>query len=1404
MSDYADLGFVESKPPVAKPTPYDDLGFVETPPEPDMKPLKDVFAQNHKAVDDERAQSTTPKEAHTFAESIEAGWQISVAGLLKNQKAPDMVLPEDAPRFYKIASQISSLAGDLPAMWAGAEIGGAGGALAGGAVGSVVPVAGTATGAVAGAAVGGGYGAFALPAGIRKVLMDHYEKGDIKDASDFWDRAAATFIESNKQGLVGAATAGVGGVVGKVAGGVAGGMAKTTAQLTSEVATMVTVGKAIEGELPNSDDFINAAILVGGMHGVMKAGPIMRRAYSEGNIKPEKIAEQAMNNPLIKQDLLAEGPTGSLPKSIAQENGIPIRSELTAKEPTTQEPVYNYQPFDVGQPTGGKVFYHGTKAPIESLSKAGPLAFSHADSIYGEGLYLTDNPSVAESYAKTKGKGVGKVLSAELNNLSLLDLEKPMGDKAADIFNSYLEDGQKISPKAKGTLAYDMLREAWADEGIPISEAVERWQDISHKLTEIGYDGVRHEGGNLTKQNLGKHNVVVIFDDVYKGLPEGVQSKLKDVAYKSSSVPAQTIERSEAQTKILSQIGEKVKGASEKASLRGAYKDYVDKLDPINEAVKKLNIDPESLKTEENPYQLGRMANDYKAKTKFAVEKGTLDFKTLAKTGESLESIIKPFAKDPEGFDAYLAAKRAIEVESKGKVSGFDLEAAKQLVKEGAGTYEDAAQRLYVFKNKNLEYLRDSGVVSKAEFDNITELNKAHVSFSRILEDEKGGGGTGPRKLGALKQFKGSEAKIESPLLTTLNNTESIFKIAERNRATTALMDLAAKTKDQNLFERVESKGKLKTEEFELWRNGEREVWATKPDAPVGLAEAIKSLDGDVPAQNMAMKIAKGLTGIKKFSITIVPDFIIKNLFRDQLTMGAFSKGGARPFVDVFSAMGNLIKKDDVYYDWLKSGGAQGTFLDVSRSYLEKNIYKLNEETGFAEKSWNVLKKPVDYLQAAGMLAEHATRLAEFKRVTKGETSGSKIFEGGFSSREVTIDFSRVGAKLSALNSITAFQNMGIQGFDRTVRAIKENPVGVGTKSALLVTAPSLMLWYANKDDKRYIDIPRWQKDLFWIIPVDRWSKATEEQAGNLPEHLVRKNSKGEFEINDGPIFRIPKPQELGLLFGTVPERLFDAFFTDHPDALKGFTDSTLQLLAPSIVPDAVAPVMEQWANKSLFTGNKIVSSIAEKNLPTYQYNEYTTESAKALGKMIRVLPGSESGDLPISSPAVIENYIRSWSGNVGTYVMQVADKALAATGAIVPPIKPTDTVADIPFVKAFVIRYPSSGAQPIQDFYDEYKKHEKYVNTVEFLRKTGDFQGLEKELSNPETQDMLVRLKGINDGLGKLAHTVRVIYNNSEFTADDKRQQIDGLYYLMIETARQGNELGREIEKSQKEGTPQ
>lgn len=1184
--------------------------------EPDMTPLKQEFQANLAKAAEEKKAKGTPKTADSFFEAIEAGWQNSVNTLLM-KGAPDTVLPEHAPMYYRIASQVAQLAGDIPAMVAGG--------VGGGMAGSVLPGPGN----VAGAA----FGTFALPAAMRKILMDHYEKGDIKSSEDFWQRASSTFIETMNSGAIGVATAGAGIATKAIVGPMAlTPIVKTSSVLASEVAAMTTAGAAVQGKIPEPQDFLDTAILVGGMHGAMKVASNVRSTFAKTGLKPAEIFNEAQSDPTVIQDLNSKNV--QVPKNLEK-----------FVEPDAPKPV------------------------------------------------------------------------------------------------------KEVTPKVE-----------------------------------------------------------------------------------------EPVVRSEAEQKILSKIGEKQPGTKTPYSFGDFYTDFFDKLNPIKQAMEKLDVNPDSLTTAENPYQLARMANDYKAKAKHVFERGTYDYRTLENNGKGLQQILEPVKSDLEGFDAYVASKRALEIEakvdSKGKPlkSGFDTTAALQVVKEGEAKYGAAANELVEFQNRILENARDAGILDQVSFEAIKKNNQAYVPFARLLSPEEAGNSpTGKKGTSSLKKLEGSDKAIQSPLLSVFENTKNIIQAVEINRAKSAFFEMVDKIENQTLVEKVKSRTNvveisakefqkqldlqgidadaqtfevfrkqakipLAADEVSFQRDGKREVRKFKD---VRVAEALNSLDGDINSQYIAVKILNGITSVKKIGITLTPDFIIKNIFRDQLTSGVFSEGGAVPFKNIVSAMGDIIGKKDVYFDWLKSGGANGGFLELNKSYLEKNVFELNKQTGFIDSAFNVMKKPVDYLKAAGELAEQSTRLAEFKAVTKGARSGDAIFKGGFSSREVTLDFQRIGAKMSALNAITAFQNVSIQGLDKTVRAMKEDPMGVSIKGLTYLTAPSILLWWANKDDERYKELPRWQKDLFWIILTDNWQKIKDaSELNGLPDHLIRKVGDS-YEVNRGTIYRFPKPGELGILFGSVPERIMEQFFTDNPRALKGFQDTVQNLVTPSVVPDAITPVFEQFANKSYFTQAPIVPYSAEKLLPQYQYSNYTTETAKQIAKMIAVVPGLRdvgTNDLKIASPMVIENYVKSWSGSLGGYALQLMDQALIKSGAVDVAPKPTTSLADIPVVKAFVVRYPSAGSQSIIDFRDRYESNKKVVDTIKAMGQQGNVDEMQTLIAN--NQEKLIVLEDTKIALTNLGQAVNKVNQNKDFSPGDKRQMIDGLYYTMIQAAKNGNKILDEMEK--------
>jgi hypothetical protein len=146
----------------------------------DPKPAAKVFEENIKKATAPETPDGEPKPITDFMGALEAGFQGSITGLLARGKNPDKVLAEDAPRMSRIASSLGQLAGDVPAMVGGAIAGAGGG-----------PVTATA-------------GAFALPAGMRKVITDAYANGSAETFEEVWDRISGALIETGKGWITGA------------------------------------------------------------------------------------------------------------------------------------------------------------------------------------------------------------------------------------------------------------------------------------------------------------------------------------------------------------------------------------------------------------------------------------------------------------------------------------------------------------------------------------------------------------------------------------------------------------------------------------------------------------------------------------------------------------------------------------------------------------------------------------------------------------------------------------------------------------------------------------------------------------------------------------------------------------------------------------------------------------------------------------------------------------------------------------------------------------------------------------------------------------------------------------------------------------------------------------------------
>lgn len=252
------------------------------------------------------------RDASGPLEALQAGYQGSATGLAIRGKLPDVVLDAQHAKWYeKALASVGQMVSEVPEMVVGAVGGGVAGAAGGTAV---APGIGTAIGGV----LGSGAGAFAVPAAIRTSLMEAYKSGTVDSSGGFLNSAKIVLEQTGKEGLIGALTFGAGGVAARVVGkaiapaigeAVSVGTARTAigaAQATAEVGAMVVAPAALEGRLPEPEDFLNAAIVVFGAKGAIAGAGKLRSIYAKTGVRPEQVVADAKNDPALAQELTAE------------------------------------------------------------------------------------------------------------------------------------------------------------------------------------------------------------------------------------------------------------------------------------------------------------------------------------------------------------------------------------------------------------------------------------------------------------------------------------------------------------------------------------------------------------------------------------------------------------------------------------------------------------------------------------------------------------------------------------------------------------------------------------------------------------------------------------------------------------------------------------------------------------------------------------------------------------------------------------------------------------------------------------------------------------------------------------------------------------------------------------------
>lgn len=887
-------------------------------------------------------------------------------------------------------------------------------------------------------------------------------------------------------------------------------------------------------------------------------------------------------------------------------------------------------------------------------------------------------------------------------------------------------------------------------------------------------------------------------------------------------------------------------GDHEPMTLDKLYTRVMDDLHPLKILEKKL-AEHGALAPGEEFYQLARLTRGSFGRTHQALNHSTFDFHTLQNNGAGLKEVLKPVAKDLKSFEEYAIAKRDLELLNRGINTGTTPAAAQAIVNAAPAHFNQALNNLHAYQDRVLKYLRDSGVVSGQAYNDMKALNQAYVPFHRAIDGAKDlrTSGRNIKAWSPIKGIKGSDRDILSPIETIIKNTHAFIDLAEKNRALTALTDAANNRAASGLVKKVpkpmhpinvtrdEVENFLQgsglpipqnfhtapdaftifrpnafrpaPDEIAVFRNGKREVYKVDPE----VANAVNGMGHqEVDAILKAMSVpAQAL----RVGATLSPEFMLRNLTRDQLTAMVFSRNGYLPFATYVNNVGHMFFKSKKYQDWLKSGGANSNLVSMDRRYMRDEIKNLTE-SGLLNTAKNVIdpRKLLNNLSKVSEYSEQPTRIGEFGRARK---RGKSMHQAGYESREVTVDFGRRGSSevVKAMARLTSFMNPQAQGVDRFVRSIKDAPAATTFKILAGVTAPTFLAYWYNRQDPRMKSIPEWERDIYWHVPTNDWREYQPTKTGHeksetnqIPDNF-KKTVDGKTYVNYGTIYRVSKPFEIGVAFGSSFERGLDDFFGKHPEAWKDFDKSIRSAFLPNFIPQIGNPFLETAANFNYFRDKPIVSRQLENPANRqYEYGPYTSETAKLIGRTIsKITPESR-----LASPMMIENAILGWSGGMGRYALAVADKAIGMVGGN-QKVNPEWGPADYPGLKAIVSRMPSSAAAEIGAFYENLNKSNAtrallkrlsyegapFGETEGPLAKTMRSQTMQEiENNSPQTKMAKAAL-----AMSKQFAMIRRIQNAPNMTPEDKKRQIDLLTWGAMNIAQHANKNYYDAQKKLK-----
>ncbi|HEX5130246.1 MAG TPA: LPD38 domain-containing protein, partial [Usitatibacter sp.] len=761
--------------------------------------------------------------------------------------------------------------------------------------------------------------------------------------------------------------------------------------------------------------------------------------------------------------------------------------------------------------------------------------------------------------------------------------------------------------------------------------------------------------------------------------------------------------------------------------------------------------------------------------------------------GKPLKAVLDPILEQgPEVMDkfkAYLIARRAQELKAAGKENLFSNSEIRGGLSLETPQFKEVAKEVYAYSDRALDYAVEGGLLSPELAAKFREYT-AYIPFFREAE----GGGKPGGQGSPFKRLTGGTENLRDPIANLVQNTANIIHATNRNAvlrksvelakavrgggrwmetvplpneahriATKRIMDQLAEQGVKIDADMAENLAAVQTFFTKSGKGDERarvivykdggELKAAQVNDPL-LWRAINSM-GPLELGLIGKMLAFPAQTLRA-GVVLDPTFMVRNFVRDTLTSTLQTKGNFIPVKSTAEGMKLMAQGADSYKLWRAFGGAYSEYGPSElRGFADNSalIKRMAQRGGFKASSILSPWRLYHAWKRLGSYTESGSRIGEFKETYKPGDFDSAL-QAALNSREISTDFGMRGSSeaVQAWTRIVPFMNPAMQGIYKTARVLggadgrraQIRAAVVGSGMALA----SIYLALKNSDEQWYQELEEWEKATYWHFKLG------------------------------GEIWRVPKPFEYGMLFASIPEAtaLYEAGKETGEDFKKRMIQVLDQVLF-RVVPQIATIAAEPWANKSFFTGRKIVPDSAERLEPGLQSTPSTSKVAQVAGGAANV------------SPAVIDNVVRNLFGTVGVQVEAAADMLLEQTGAF--PSARDKTWRTWPAVRAFVHDPENPNSKSMNDFYDALDRYRKAVGTVKELRRRGEDVKADKyamehdeELQSAHQAEVTARK------MGKLRAKIRAIQWDRDLSPQDKRSEINAYNEELNALAREHTRL--------------